>query len=73
LNHDTVHDKKCKRCNETKRMSYRDAFRSLLKGSSKGGTRKRTDREENACTLDIYGNRKLPLSFKHHVYMKRNE
>jgi len=46
--------KKCKRCNKTKRVSYRDAFRSLLKGSSTGGIQKRTHKEY-ACTLDIYG------------------
>jgi len=49
--------------NTTKRVSYRDVLRSLLKGSSSGGIRKRTHKE-NACTLDIYGNRKLPLSSK---------
>jgi len=45
LNKDTAHDKKYKRYNEAKRVSYRDAFRSLLKGSSSGRKRKRTQRK----------------------------
>jgi len=60
-----VHDKKYKRCNESKRVSYPTRFDpcSTDQWSSSGGIRKRTHKE-NACTLDIYGNRKLRLFSK---------
>jgi len=45
--------KKIQQYNETKRVNYRGAFRSLLKGSSSGGNEKEHIKETHAH-LDLW-------------------